>query len=424
MAKKPGPKKGYTYGADRQVDCPLCLEGGTTRTFRSKPGLSGHLQFFHSLDRESVSEVMANLGELAGGKPVADLGLTTAPETEKVATTTSPTSPVAPSNRERRAQVEAKKLEAEDLEADAKIEALRARQASRTKIPDVGEQLGLGALTPETRAQLQGKTFDTQPQEQQPKWYEKILGNMSVGEALGLARNALGVGQGGGDLQAIGGLLQLLGARNLKDLMGNSQAPVAVAPEAFDLPDGTRLPAGFPLDANLISTIIKAKSGDPMQSTAEHWLKVLSPLIAEKAEDMKAVREGRISGKPAQPKQAFMTCPGCGTKFDVSTATPGDTMICPRCEAELVYEDTKKPSSKGQPKREGLKPFIAQEPELPTIQCECGQLLSYDPQTQGLGSVLVCGICGKENTLMSATEAMPAMEPTPKGPEFEERRRR
>ena len=374
---------------NRNLSCPYCDRIG----IKTLNGLSGHVQMQHPEEFDAW--------KAGGDSEVLDDGEGPAVE--------SGAPPATPSLSRLRTEVSLLELEKKKRSL---LQQLGDNQPKH--YADIGELTGAGQLDAEVKQRLQSRMFGTEGQQPKNPWWEKLLGNMSVGEAIGLARGALGAGQGG-ELQGIATVLQLAGAKSFKDLIaGNSQ--VQLAPESFDLPDGTHIPKGFPLESNLLLAVMKQKGGDPMANALDRALEIFTPLITEVVAEKQATRG--IGEKPAQPKQEFMpyTCPKCGTTrtLDVTTAKYGDTFDFKCSNPECGYEEQGVEVCSPEPEPQPQARSSQRRPKRPKIEkqivfCECGQAI--DVTNKPVLSEIECPACGKVGKVTSPDEPLPALEP-------------
>jgi len=268
--------------------------------------------------------------------------------------------------------------------------------------PDMAERIGAGPMVEPVRAEVQARAFGTnpQPQSKQPSLMD-LLNSPNLALILAGVKGALGVGQSGGGLEGVSALLGLIGAKDLRSLIG-SNATVATAPADFEFA-GQKFPAGFPLDPGLIKLAIQGEKGDPLANALERTL----------AQFGKWVEEGKIGGggpaianKLDQP--GVIVCSQCGTETQIPVGTmPGDKIECsnPDCEVTFTAEDGTVPEP--QPKAPKRQAKVKKEAELPRqINCpDCGQLISIEGMA--LGQTVNCPICQKELTLSSEDIAIP-----------------
>ncbi|GAI19424.1 unnamed protein product, partial [marine sediment metagenome] len=188
-----------------KIPCPICGKG-----FKDRSGLAGHIQFKHSEQYQGYLAGDPTIIAEAGAAEVSAAG-----PGEAHAPPVLGAAPVVTTLKARRIALEEKELAVKEAKADAELAAIRAREANRARVPDMAEQAGLGPMRPEIATAVQGRAFEARrPEAKEPKWYEKILGNMSASEGLALVRAIASPGQQGGGLEGVATLLSLIGAKD------------------------------------------------------------------------------------------------------------------------------------------------------------------------------------------------------------------
>lgn len=385
-----GLKKGYRFKG-QEVQCPSC-----GRWFASSQGLKGHLQF-----------TGCGQGDAGVGLPAQDI--------EKMSLTGRP-APAIPDVKRLKQEVEALKLEEEKAR-------LLATRGDRTKSPDIMEGAGLGSFMGEAQQIAQKRALGIEGQQPKNPWWSGLLGSATIADVIGILRGGV-VGQpsGGGGLEGVSTLLGLIGAKDLRSLIGGNTS-VATAPESFDLPDGTHIPKGFPLESNLLLAMMRQKSGDPLAAALERTLTQFGKWVDEGTIKLGSGGGGsqHIANEPSQPE--VILCSKCGAETQIPPDIKlGQQIKCSRCEQTFTAVDDTKPEPKpSQPRKRQAK---IKPPEKDIVVCECGQTI--DVTGKEVLSEVECPACGKIGKIIKPDEPLPAITPEPpkeNGSLFERSRR-
>jgi DNA-directed RNA polymerase subunit RPC12/RpoP len=375
-------KKGHKFKG--KFPCPFCgVEA------KSPQGLSGHIQMSHASEFEEW--------RAGAGLPAQD--------TEKGATGSPAPASAVPTSaelRQRKNEVELLSLEKRRRELARELGENQPRG-----YPDLSEVSGFGKMQPTIAEQLQSRAF--QASAPSKPWYSDLLRGENLPILVSALRGVLGnQGGGGGDLSGIQTLLSLLGAKDLRGLIGASASPPVILENDLDLM-GYHLPKGLPVSPELLGTLVQtaaAKSKDGiMADTLANAIAKISKLIGEE-------RGGKISSDGGGHKQQYAICDQCGVEIFIPLdIQPGQKIKCPGCGSEFTAEDASQPQPRPQPRPKRAK--VSTEPPLPdSVPCSgCGQLISV--KGKKLGDELVCPICNTSQILTSPDIAVEPAEPEP-----------
>lgn len=382
-----GLHRGHKWDERLRRECPVC-----GRTCANEQGFLSHLRRKHPEEYQQYQATSGIAG--AESKPREKEGL--------------PPGDVAPITP---ASTRALKTEVELLTLEKKKrELLRELGNGQPQhYPDLSEIAGVGELDPTIKQQLQSRMFATQPPAQPKQDWTALLNSPNLPLILNGIKGLLGVSQGGD----VASLLKDMGF-SLKDLIVQSMAPKG---------DGSLKIAGMDLNGisltpELLTGILQFKAAEEkaksdlegrktMAASLDRLLAVIVPQAAEKL-GRDAVGGG-ISHQP-EVERVILTCPLCQAKTEVPPGTqPGTTIQCVTegCNMSWTSESDSVPSRPAKPKERQAK---VKEPERDIIHCSCGQAI--DVTGHHPGDRVECGACGETHTVISETEAIPAMEPS------------
>lgn len=297
-------KKKYD-SEENQRECPIC-----GAILKSPQGLIGHLRFAH--------QVSANPGQ------------------------------ISPADNPRLGIPELKG-EVEKLKLEKERDQLLVGKTDKP-IPDVSEAAGLGKLTEDIKGILQGRAFNTQPQ--QPGVIDQVKGLAEAATAIKMAFGGNDSKQGDPTLA----LLKLLGFQDLRQLFQSISGPKMGA--GFEV-GGVSL-AGAQITPDVAIALLKLQ-GEKETSAAQ--IKV--------AEERNALFEGAIKRFGGAIAEAI----GKGAAGIGQGAARGTTGISSKkghLEAALGEEGEVDCPGCGNPV------FIA--PDATQAQCECGVVIDIKRQ--------------------------------------------
>ena len=352
MPKTKSGKK-ITY-RDQQIPCSVA---GCGRTFKSPQGLSGHLQFFHGQPSDSRADGLPSsylLGEVGDIPPAS-----------------------------RPASVKDLKKDVERLELEQRRARLMAGHSEPVKPLDIGEQIGLGSLSPAVQTALQSRAFNAvQPQQSEQDSTLKVLEVIGKVKGLFAGNNNSGLG-----------ILKELGFSSLRELIDSTKSPRAGAD--FNI-------GGVPLGGASLSPAViiellkyqtakeKAQADAQVSKTYQEQIASFLTLLAKDDNFQKVF--ARIGADLA----GGLRGPGA-----ISAEQGGDDML----GKDIA-------SVGGIPKRR--KSRKQAEPEHQYIRCvneSCQQLLNIDGLA--VGSELTCPSCGTAQELVFPDEPLsPILEPS------------
>jgi uncharacterized protein YbaR (Trm112 family) len=365
-------KKGFKFsGGD--WSCPFC-----GKKLKSHQGVHGHIMFAHgqgALD-EWLAKERDERRKTASGASLPD--------------------------------TKALKTELEALELQEKLAALKAKQADRTRIPDLAEQAGLGPMQPDVAAQVQSRAFGA-PQLQPKTDWLSVLSSPNLPLVLNALKGALGVGQS----DSVATVLRDMGL-SLPDLIKAAVSP----PKRVDglVLGGIDL-SGTPLTPEMFTAILQYRASEEkvklesesrkeMTESLDRLTTLLAPVIGEKFGG--ATKTGGSVSRKGEESE-ILTCPLCNRENVVpSNISPGQVIRCATggCTQEWTAESTRTERPAAKKKREAKVKQL--EPE--TLACPgCKQ--SIDVTGRSIGDVIRCPICDHEVKLISEEESVPAAEP-------------
>jgi predicted RNA-binding Zn-ribbon protein involved in translation (DUF1610 family) len=346
---------------DKAVECPVCH-----RTFRNAGGLSGHLQFVHSVKP-------TKLGSLEGPDDISGL-----------------------------------KEEVEMLQLLKRKRALEDPPPA-AHYPEISELVGAGQLAPEVKTQLQSKMLGiTQPAASESLLAQLVKNPQSIDYLVKAAKGIMGVQEHtSGGFGALGQLARDIGVppvELLRSLFGNDKK----------VPDGTKV---YGLDVGNLPTELavelireeredrRAAKGEKRQDAMiEQFGKVIEVYLGERGKD-----GGHVISQKAPAQEEAFTCE-CGES--IGYAPGATTFTCPKCSTVYV-EEVSKPAQA--PKTLTARPLSPEGKELPssnlsanpeaTMICSCGQ--SLDVTGLDLLSTISCPVCGELSKVTSPDVPVP-----------------
>lgn len=336
-------------------------------------------------------------------------------------------------------ELRVERVSPKDLESEVKV--LKLQQDKReleAKLPisarpeDIMSRLGLGNLTEETQTIAQKRILGIMDQGQAPSWLDKLLGSPGgIKTAVDGLRGVLDIhpkNDGGGlgilkDLKDLGfdfpGLLQ-------RSQATKADSSFKVGPISLE---------GVSLTPEVLTSLItfqqaadslnyqKAKD-ESFQSGMQQLLKLVqdSGVLSRIGGGIASAFEGRGPGRDisqeikrgSEPRQQVITCESCGAENPMPAPAdifPGMILNCQGkdsmgndCPRSWMVEDSR-PKHQAQKEQVKVEPPIVEE-----VPCQsCGQLLSLADKV--IGDVIRCSVCGKEFTVFSPGQAIPASEP-------------
>jgi DNA-directed RNA polymerase subunit RPC12/RpoP len=297
------------------------------------------------------------------------------------------------------AALRARRLFAEKLELDRKIQRLQRELGGNERQPDfLG--LGISSLAPSSQDLLIGKLTGSQARE---STMTEIM--TAIGTLLNGVKGFYPQQDGLSNLKAV---LELLGI-DLKQIREPKRNFPTMSLKVGDVD------MSFEASDQNVASVLgymqhqeKLSAEKEKQKLLSDGLQSISRMVGDE-KFLNSFKNGGSSVSRRLEDDAYYPCPGCGAPFPPNEVIPGAPLKCKSCGGEFVAEDVpeaSKPRSKSKSKAPKAPP--SEPPEL--LRCvECSQTIDVTGISDG--EKVICPACNAELKVENPDKPIAALRP-------------